>query len=231
MSADLYLTIEEAAFELAKLTFDKECLLADISALGIPETSFENMKEGMIEASQKVFNNQIMSAAKEGELVVRNPANKLPYIPTTRRDFFEVISVTDINAWLEKNGVLYRLPTAISAEIKDYKKELTQSKTNIIAGNESEKEIYILFDTMNKSAIALLFDKVDKLKWKIHFNRAARNGLKEIREAHNKYNPAKIAEWLVNKGYYSREHINRKLAKNLPERSKDKQYLITGDFD
>ncbi|PTQ86474.1 hypothetical protein [Nitrosomonas ureae] len=116
MSANLYLTIEAAALELAKLTFDEESLLADISSLGISEASFENMKESMIEASQKVFNNQIMSAAKEGKLVVRNPANKLPYIPTTRRDFFEVISVSEINAWLEKSGVDYKLNKSLFSD-------------------------------------------------------------------------------------------------------------------
>ena len=80
-----------------------------MASMSISETSFDNMKEGAMETNQKDFKNQIMSAAKHGELVVRNPVNKLPYIPKVRRDFFEVISVTDINAWLEKSGVDYRL--------------------------------------------------------------------------------------------------------------------------
>ena len=57
-----------------------------------------------------------MSAARHGALTVRNPTSKLPYIPETRRDFYEVISVTDINAWLVKSGVDYKLNKLVAAD-------------------------------------------------------------------------------------------------------------------
>ena len=108
----------------------------------------------------------------------------------------------------------------------DNYKEMSKNATE-----QSEPEIHTLFDPMYKKAITLLFDRVTELRWKELFNRAKRNGLKDIRETNGKYNPAKIAEWLVNKGAYTKEHVDRKLANNLPERSKDKKYLITGDLE
>ncbi len=109
--------------------------------------------------------------------------------------------------------------------------ELVVANINTRESKQLEPEIHTLFDPMHKKAITLLFDRVTELRWKEFFNRAKRNGLKDIRETNGKYNPAKIAEWLVNKGAYTKEQVDRKLANNLPERSKDKKYLITGDFD
>ncbi|WP_176767753.1 hypothetical protein [Nitrosospira sp. Nsp18] len=45
------------------------------------------------------------------------------------------------------------------------------------------------------------------------------------------YNPAKVAEWLIAKGSYTQEEIDRKLGNNLPQRSKSMKYRITGDID
>lgn len=106
-----------------------------------------------------------------------------------------------------------------------------QPNTELMPDEQSELEICNLFDLMNKKAIALLFDRISESDWlNKYFNRASRNGLKEIREE-RKYNPVKVAKWLVRKGFYTRLHANSKLAGNLPGRSKDKKYLITGDLE
>lgn len=96
---------------------------------------------------------------------------------------------------------------------------------------EDSEEICALFDPMNQKAIKLLFNRVTESDWTEYFNRAARNGLKDIREKGGRYNPAKIGEWLVKNGLYTQEQVDRKLANNLPDRSKDKKCLITGDFN
>jgi hypothetical protein len=87
---------------------------------------------------------------------------------------------------------------------------------------------------MKQIAISILFDKVDSNGWNKSFSRASRNGLSDAREGDThpyQYNPAKVADWLVREGHYSREHVDRKLANNLPERSKDKKHLITGELE
>lgn len=96
---------------------------------------------------------------------------------------------------------------------------------------EDSEEICKLFDPMIQKAIKLQFNLVTESDWTKYFNRAARNGLKDIREKGGRYNPAKIGEWLVKNGLYTQEQVDRKLANGLPARSKDKKHLITGDFD
>ena len=109
MSKERYLTIEESALELAEVTFDEIALRNDMESLGIPETKFNEMKAGAIEARQKSFIDRLNDARRQGSITVREPGSKLPYSPKTQRNFFEVIGVSDLNAWLEKSGVDYRL--------------------------------------------------------------------------------------------------------------------------
>jgi hypothetical protein len=58
---------------------------------------------------ERKLRDSIFEAAAKGELIVRDPQTGLPYTPKLRRDFWEVISPSDANAWLEKQGVGYRL--------------------------------------------------------------------------------------------------------------------------
>lgn len=51
----------------------------------------------------------IFEAAVQEKLTVRNPRTGLPYIPETRRDFYERVSIEDLNKWLEDSGVEYHL--------------------------------------------------------------------------------------------------------------------------
>ncbi len=108
------------------------------------------------------------------------------------------------------------------------------------APQDADERIADLFDPVSQAAIKILFDKVDKVDkvdadvWKKYFDHAARNGLSDARQGDAQpfqYNPAKVADWLVSKGKYTRAHADRKLVNNLPERSKDKKYLITGDIE
>ena len=61
----------------------------------------------------------IFEATARNDLTVRDPQTGLPYTPKVRRDFWERISVADLNAWFERSGVTYRLdpvPTGAGAK-------------------------------------------------------------------------------------------------------------------
>ncbi len=95
-------------------------------------------------------------------------------------------------------------------------------------------EICDLFDAISQAEIAAMFEKVTQDEWGSYFERAARNGLIDARQGDVRpwqYNPAKVADWLVRKGHYARDYADRRLANNLPKRSKDYKYLITGEID
>ena len=109
-----------------------------------------------------------------------------------------------------------------------------QAVVNVEHPQSAGQEIHYLFDPLGQTAIATLFYKVTSAEWQKHFERAARNGLCEARQGENipsQYNPAKVADWLITKGHYSREQADRTLARNLPHRSRDYKYMLTGDYD
>jgi hypothetical protein len=71
------------------------------------------------EAAAEIFNlwgvheaemqERIREAAERGELEFIDPMTGLPFVPTERRDFYERISTSKLNAWFEAKGVKYRL--------------------------------------------------------------------------------------------------------------------------
>lgn len=102
----------------------------------------------------------------------------------------------------------------------------------LLAPHEYLDEIYMLFDPLPKDGISKMF-AIEGVKWSELFERGARNGLKLTRANHKKpysYNPAKVATWLVGQGLLSQGHANRKLANNLPPRSRDHKHLITDEL-
>lgn len=87
---------------------------------GIPEIDLPNefgytIRGAAIAVSQKygITENEVRDslfvAAEQNRITVRRPGNGLPYIPKPRRDFFERISVDDLNRFFEVEGVSYRL--------------------------------------------------------------------------------------------------------------------------
>lgn len=66
-------------------------------------------KYGFNENTTNTMRAQLIEAAERGDITVRHPHTLLPYTPSTRRDFYELVSVADLNAWLEKQGAEYRL--------------------------------------------------------------------------------------------------------------------------
>jgi hypothetical protein len=92
------------------------------------------------------------------------------------------------------------------------------------------EEIYALFDSLPRKAITQIFyDK--KINWEYSFKRAPDNGLRELREDDDLYNPAKVGDWLVKKSKLTFEQSRKTLVKELPTRSLGKEYLIIPDYD
>lgn len=89
-----------------------------------------------------------------------------------------------------------------------------------------------LFDAVSVAALETMFP--DGGQWAKYAERADRNGLKASREGRAKFNPYRAAEWWwsrKNPEGWTWERCLRKLANNLPDRSRDSKHLITGDFD
>jgi hypothetical protein len=111
MSIEKYLTIEQAALELANVTVNDNDIRESMSSIGIPETEFSKLRMAAIESRQKFFIDRLNDARKQGYIAVRDLHTKLPYTPKIERDFYEVMSLHDINVFLKNNGADYRLDT------------------------------------------------------------------------------------------------------------------------
>lgn len=72
-------------------------------------------QQGWHDGARDTLTKQMMQAASDGTLPVRHPHTDLPYAPETRRDFYELVTPADVNAWLEKQGAPYRLNVAAPA--------------------------------------------------------------------------------------------------------------------
>jgi len=99
--------------------------------------------------------------------------------------------------------------------------------SNAANENEFTENECSLFSPLQKRQIEKLFSFIDVDQWRKYFDKAARNGLSAARSGMigkaNMYNPASVANWLVQNGHCSPEHAARTLANNLPQRSKDKR--------
>jgi hypothetical protein len=112
----------------------------------------------------------------------------------------------------------------------------TYNKEILSGGMEegSTQSIYDLFDPLSRGGIGKLFNRISEDVWREYFKRAVQNGLMKARQENRDricYNPARVAEWLVDNGHYTQEEVDRKLANNLPQRSKGMKYRISGELD
>ncbi|VTU35462.1 hypothetical protein RA8CHR_05224 [Variovorax sp. RA8] len=60
-----------------------------------------------------------MEAAAKGELVIRDPQTTLPYRPERVREFWEILTPADVNAWLQAQGAPYRWNVLTDLEAQD----------------------------------------------------------------------------------------------------------------
>jgi|GEM_PF-1923003 hypothetical protein len=76
-------------------------------------------QEGWHAGSRDALKKRMTNAAMSGELTVRDPQTDLPYRPDRVRDFWDLVSPLDVNAWLQSQGVLYRWNLRARLEAKD----------------------------------------------------------------------------------------------------------------
>lgn len=186
-------------------------------------------KYGFNENTMNTMREQLSAAAEREDVTVRHPQTLLPYRPDTRRDFYELVSLSDLNTWLKTQGSEYQLDDTEQAQ-HELRDEQTQDQE--LAPHEYTAEQQALFDPLSQAGIAELFN-IAGMEWSNLFGRAARNDLYLAREGSSRphqYNPARVASWLVRRGNLKQAHANSRLAKNLPPRSQNFEYLITGDL-
>lgn len=88
-----------------------------------------------------------------------------------------------------------------------------------------------LFDPVRPAQLEAMFPDGDK--WKSYTERAKRNGLEPARIGRGLFNPYLAAAWWIEKGPagWTWERCQRKLANNLPARSRDSKHEITGEYE
>jgi hypothetical protein len=119
-------------------------------------------------------------------------------------------------------------------ENKPFKRVMSESKTIVPANldEEDHDELFAsLFDSVTAEALEEMFPA--KGKWKGWADHALENGLAAARTSRAMFNPYKACIWFLRKGIegWDWAHALRRLANNLPLRSRDKKYLLTGDLD
>ncbi len=111
----------------------------------------------------------------------------------------------------------------------------TQDRRGVDAGHylDHDATIAALFDPVSKEQLEAMFPDSDK--WASYAERQSRNGLKDAAfVSRAKFNPYRAAKWWVDTqspGGWTWERCLRKLANNLPPRSRDSKHLLTGDFN
>lgn len=97
--------------------------------------------------------------------------------------------------------------------------------------NISEETLFALFDPVPVEALEKMF--LADGQWKKWVEKAKRNGLICAREGRAKFNPYKAGTWFILKGAegWDAARLYRVLSNNLPVRSLDKKYFLTGNIE
>jgi len=95
---------------------------------------------------------------------------------------------------------------------------------------KSDDPLDDLFDPVTHTSLEKMFPSNGK--WEAWAERANRNGLKAARSGRGLFNPYKAALWFLKRGVadWDLARCNRVLVNNLPPRSIDRKYLLTGDL-
>ena len=99
-----------------------------------------------------------------------------------------------------------------------------------IGDDSHDARLAELFDPVPVQVLERLFP--DGGKWTKYAERAARNKLSTARVSRGQFNPYRAAVWWASEvGIWDLERCMRKLANNLPARSKDSKHMLTGEPD
>lgn len=99
-----------------------------------------------------------------------------------------------------------------------------------VAEQREDDELAALFDPVRVATLEAIFPAGGR--WKSWVERAKANGLINARVSNGRYNPYRAGRWFLDRGIdgWSQSRINRKLAAELPKRSKDSADLLTGEL-
>jgi hypothetical protein len=68
-------------------------------------------KQGWHDSARDSLRRQLVEAARSGVLIIRHPHTELPHRPDVVRDFYDLVTVADVNQWLQSVAAPYRLNT------------------------------------------------------------------------------------------------------------------------
>lgn len=142
------------------------------------------------------------------------------------------VAFDDVVAWAEAEGIATADDLAALAQRNEGKQNPTYTLPERV--NESNVEqnadaqLAELFDPVTAEVLEKMFPAGNK--WKSWCARAARNGLIKARDTRARYNPYRAAQFFFKQGVEGWDWARclRCLANNLPARSMDSSYLITG---
>jgi hypothetical protein len=108
--------------------------------------------------------------------------------------------------------------------------------TTPFTNDDHNETLANLFDPVTVETLAKMFP-TDKLytteQWKKWAERAQRCGLVAAREGRNMFNPYKAGMWFLTQRIegWDNDRLYRTLARNLPVRSRDEKWQLTGEMD
>ncbi|WP_291981213.1 hypothetical protein [Candidatus Accumulibacter sp. ACC005] len=143
---------------------------------------------------------------------------------TTGRDYDDV-DLAVCAAWAIAVG------WDIPAELRALAGASPESEQTTVRDDGHDDELASLFDPVRVEQLEAMFP--DGGKWANYAGRAHRNGLKAARVGPGQFNPYLAACWWLTQGPggWDLARCLRKLANNLPARSKDSKPLLTGEYD
>jgi len=135
------------------------------------------------------------------------------------------VSLPAFAAWAVAKGM------DIPAELRALAGASPESEQTTVRDDGHDDELASLFDPVRVEQLEAMFP--DGGKWANYAGRAHRNGLKAARVGPGQFNPYLAACWWLTQGPggWDLARCLRKLANNLPARSKDSKPLLTGEYD
>jgi hypothetical protein len=196
------------------------------------------VKEATVSAEDMV--KKLVQSAGDGTLKMYHPINDSRYLYGEKfnpyvTDYIEVTTYEELNQWLNAFEPLIKWrfpePQIFENSTLDTIKKIEFTET-IKTSYEINEEISLLFDGVSYSALETMFPSDGK--WSKWVAKAKEKGLGTARVSRGKYNPYLAALWWMDKQSptgWDWGRCFRKLANNLPRRSIDKKYLLTGEIE
>lgn len=135
--------------------------------------------------------------------------------------------------WLEQPQKVTLAQVYCKIDLVESEADESELKDAEITPTDNDDELAALFDPVSRSALSAMFPSKNRNNgdnWTMWHRKAKECGLIIARQKRGKYNPYFAAKWLIDTGraQLTQEQIFRKLANNLPARSKGSEHLLIG---